>query len=102
MKDSRKKRPKCPRATPKQTWVEWMWIQTWTRMEKELEDLAGKELPNRNLVELREILLGILTDRFGSLPASLVVSVESCKNLASLQVAIRKSATAASLEEYQL
>jgi len=48
------------------------------------------------------VLLGILTDRFGSLPASLVASIEACADLDRLRAAVRKAASSASLDQFQL
>ena len=54
------------------------------------------------LVTLRENLLVLLTDRFGTLPAELVKRIEEANDVAKLQSAIHKFLQLRTLDELSL
>ena len=82
------------RATMEQTGAEWM--------AEQIENRLQKEMSAREMTVWREVLLGTLTDRFGSLPTSVVSAVNTCDQPDRLQSATRKAGTIASLEDFQL
>ena len=86
------------RATMEKTWIEVMR----EKLEKEIGEKLEKQMTNRELASSREMLLGILSDRFVTLPASLTASIEACANLDRLRAATRKAGTVASLDDFQL
>ena len=99
-----KREVEMERATLKRTGAEKMYQEIekeyMAKKEKELAERLEKET-TRKLVESRELLLGILTDRFPPIPASLVSSIETCEDRTRLNTAIRKAGTVASLDDFQ-
>lgn len=89
-----KREVEMERATMEQTGAEWM--------AEQIENRLQKEMSARQMTVWREVLLGTLTDRFGTLPASVVSAVNTCEQPDRLQTATRKAGTIASLEDFQL
>ena len=100
-------------ATRIQTWDERMKVSIRKDLERQFEKEVGDKLEKaiwerlenhrvKALASWREVLLGILSDRFGRLPAYLADYVETCASMSRLHKAIRKSCTIASLDDFQL
>ena len=77
--------------------------QKWIELiEKDVGGKLEKEWLDRNLAMGRELLLGILGDRFGRLPAYLLDYVGTCADPVRLRAATRKACVIASLDDFQL
>ena len=88
-----KREVEMERATMKQTGIE--------AMEIKVRERLTKEMNIQHLTKSRDLLLGLLTDRFGLLPASLVNSIEICDDLDRLHTVTRKAGTVDSLDQIQ-
>ena len=93
------------RATTKQTWVERMGENVQKEFTEKKEKEIGEKLElsmNRERAESCELLRGILTDRLGPPPVSVVSSIEVCADPDRLRAATRKACVMASLDDFQL
>ena len=100
-------------VTSRQTWEEWMAESIRKALEMQFEKEVGGRLEKairekmekymvKALASWREVLLGILSDRFGRLPGYLTDYVESCADMDRLHRAIRKACAIASLDDFRL